>query len=101
MKNDWKTLSPIEVQIDELVLRGFPTSDRYRISEAVETELASLFATHRLPESLKRNGFITSINAGSIQIQPQARAAVVGSTIAQAVFGGLREQGLQLKPKGK
>lgn len=59
----------IELNIEELVLPGFKASERYRIGEAVERELARLFAEQGMPQSLVKSGEIARLEAVSLVAQ--------------------------------
>jgi hypothetical protein len=80
----------IELHIEELVLHGFSPGDRYRIGEAVERELARMFADRGVPQSLERGGEIARVDAGAFEVAPGSRAEAVGAEVAKAVYGGLR-----------
>lgn len=73
------------VSIDELVLEGFPATEKYRIGEAVQQELTRLFS-----ESTREQGPVSArtlefVDAGTFQMNgPQG--IVIGAQIAQAVF---------------
>src|SRR3954464_11756015 len=43
----------VELHIDELMLHGFASSERYAIGDAVERELARLFEKQGVPNSLR------------------------------------------------
>jgi len=79
----------IEVRIDELVLRGFASGDRYRIGEAIEGELARLFAEQGAARSLSRNADMMRLDGGAFGFARGSRAETIGAHIAEAVFGGL------------
>jgi len=79
----------VELNIEELVLRGFAPGDRYRIGEAVEQELTRLLADRGVPQSLADGGEIASVDGGAFEVAPGARAEVVGAQVAKAVYGGL------------
>lgn len=79
----------VELHIEELVLHGFPRSDRYRIAEAVELELSRLVTRVGLSPSLKQEATVDRVRGGSFQVAPGARAEATGRQIARAVFGGL------------
>ena len=79
----------IELHIEELVLRGFAPGDRYRIGEAVERELARLFAEQGALPSLTRGGSLAELNGGAFEMKPGFKAEAIGVRVAQAVYGGL------------
>lgn len=79
----------IELYIEELVFHGFAHGDRYRIGEAVEQELARMFADRGVPQSLAEGGEIASVDGGAFEVAPGSRADVVGVQVAKAVYGGL------------
>lgn len=79
----------LEVYIEELILHGFSTRDRYSIGAAVEMELSRLFTEQGLPSSFYNGNKIPSLNAGSFQLQRTEGAA--GTQIANAVYTSLTD----------
>lgn len=80
----------IELHIEELVLRGFAPGDRYEIGAVVERELARLFAEQGVPVSLAKGGEIVHLNGGSFSVTRGSKPEVIGSQVAQSVYGGMR-----------
>lgn len=78
----------IELYIEELVLHGFAPGDRYRIGDAVERELARLFAEQGVPPSLVQEAEVARLDAGAFKIAPGARGGAVGAQVAHKVYGG-------------
>lgn len=78
----------IELHIEELVLRGFAPSDRYRIGDAVAHELARLFAEQGTPPSLAQEREVPRLDGGAFEVKPGFRAEAIGGQVAQAVYGG-------------
>lgn len=81
-------ISSVEVQIGELVLHGFPAADRYAIGDALSQELSQL-VTNAEPYSCDRDIHIPIHRAGEISIVSNAKPAMVGAKVAQAVHAGL------------
>ena len=79
----------VELHIEELVLRGFAPGDRYRIGEAVERELARLFAEQDMPPSLAQGGEFAHLDGGAFKVASGSKPEAIGAQVAQAVFGGL------------
>jgi len=79
----------IELHIEELALHGFAPGDRYRIGEAVQRELALLFAQQSLPAWLAQGGELALIDGGSFEMAAGAPAEAIGSHIGQAIYGGI------------
>ena len=86
------TLANVELHIEDLVLHGFAPGDRYRIGEAVERELAWLFAAQGVPSSLLATMEVASLDGGAFQMAPGARADAIGAQVAQAVYGGVSHE---------
>jgi hypothetical protein len=80
----------LELHIEELVLRGFAPGERYRIGEAVECELARLFAEQGMPQFLIRAGDVESLQAGEPVVSDDG-AQATGASIARAIYGGLAQ----------
>jgi hypothetical protein len=78
----------VELHIEELVLRGFPHSQRYEIAEAVGRELESLLS-QRVPQSLGAGASIDRLDAGAFETKQAARPEAIGSGIAQKIYGGM------------
>jgi len=78
----------VELHIEELVLHGFAPGDRYRIADAVERELARLFAEQGVPPALAQEAEVAQLDAGAFKIAPGARGEAVGAQVAHTVYGG-------------
>jgi hypothetical protein len=87
--------SPIHVQpalrlhVDELVLHGFQSANRFTIGKAVERELARLFATNGVPPSLARLGQIAYLDGRSFEMKPSRQPTALGAQVASAVYQAL------------
>ena len=81
----------IEVQIEELVLRGFALSDRYVIGEAVERELVRLLRKEGIPLSLSSENARDEIKAPGFNPALRAKPPAIGRQIAQTVYDGFSE----------
>ena len=81
----------IELTIDELVLNGFPPMNRYRVQEALETELAALFRDRER----SAEGFAARteerVDAGTIRVTPESTPEMIGKQIATSIFGGIQK----------
>lgn len=86
----------VEMNIEELVLHGFPPGDRHRIGEALENELSRLFVQRGVPSSLKENRRIESLGGGAFEVRPGAGPGETGVRVARIVYeriGNPRDQG--------
>ena len=79
----------IEVDIEELVLHGFPPGDRHRIGEALERELGRLLAERGATSELASGGEVAGLDGGTFSVEQGARPEAIGAQIAHAVFRGL------------
>src|ERR687897_1762158 len=77
----------LELQIEELVLRGFASGDRYRIGDAMEHELSRLFAEKGPPLSLAQGREVARLDGGAFEVKPGSRAEAIGVQVARAVYG--------------
>jgi hypothetical protein len=77
----------IELHIEELRLHGFAPSDRYRIANALQHELARLFAEQGTAVTLAGEG--ARLDAGAFQMAENSSARAIGSQIAHAVHAGI------------
>jgi hypothetical protein len=78
----------VELHIDELVLHGFTTSDRYAIGDAVEGELARLFEKQGVPNSLRSESTADEIKGATFIAAQHAKPHAIGRQIASAVYQG-------------
>jgi hypothetical protein len=81
----------IAVYIEELVLYGFVPGDRYRIADAVERELARLFAEQGVPPSLIQDGEVVRLDGGVFEVAQDSKPETIGAQVAQAVYGGIEQ----------
>ncbi len=79
----------VELHIEDLVLRGFASGDRYRIGDAMERELAQLFDEQGVPPSLAQGGEFAHLDGGVFKVASGSKPEAIGAQVAQAVFGGL------------
>jgi hypothetical protein len=79
----------IELEIEELVLRGFAPEDCYSIGEAVQQELTRLLTERGVPPSLTQGGEIEHLDGESFAMTPGMKAEAIGSEIAHNIYGGL------------
>ena len=82
--------SDVELHIEELLLHGFAASDRHRIAEAVEGELARLLAERGVPPALAQEGELARVDGGSFDVAPDSSAEAVGNQATRALYGGLK-----------
>jgi hypothetical protein len=76
----------IMIEIDELVLHGFPAADRYRIGEAVHAELARIFTERGLPGISLQSVTAARMDGGSFNIAAGMPVTAVGAGTAEAVY---------------
>lgn len=79
----------IELHINELVLHGFPHSERHRIGEAIRQELLRQLSERGIPDALTRQGNVSRLNAGSIQTGQGSKPERIGMQVAQVVYGSV------------
>lgn len=80
----------IEIMIDELVLHGFSSAERYAIGDALSQELQQLITAGNSTE-LASLGNIPFLRTNNITLNEGAKSAAVGSQVANAVYGGLKK----------
>ncbi len=81
----------IEVEIQELVLEGFPAGDRRRILDAVQAEIERLLIRRGLPAEFTSSVQIDRIDGGSFPLQKNSKEDNIGLQVGKAVYGGLRK----------
>lgn len=89
-KNNPVRVQPaLRLHIDSLVLNGFPFANRVTIGQAVERELARLFAVNGVPPSLAKLGDIEYIEGRSFNLKPNCQPRALGAKVASAVYEAL------------
>lgn len=78
---------PVEVNIGELVLHGFPAGRRRVIADAFRAEMARLLAERGVPPALA--GSVPPVDAGTYSARPHDGPQAIGAAIARSVYGGL------------
>jgi len=78
----------LNVHIEEIVLHGFSANHRHSIGDSTSHELTRLLSDNGLSSTLSQSA--ERINAGKFQMDDGARPHVVGSLVANAVYGGLK-----------
>jgi hypothetical protein len=81
----------IEVQIDELVLRGFARADRYAIGDALSSEIQRLLAGVDEQPFLRQSTDRPVLDAGRVALAPNADPAAVGAQVGQAIHTSLNQ----------
>lgn len=81
----------LELEIEELVLDGFPEAGRDRIARAVQRELERLFAEKGVPTSLEAGRDVARIDGGSFEFAPNSSPEAIGAQVARALYGGMSE----------
>ncbi len=79
----------IEIDIDELVLDGFPGGDRHTIAEALQIELHRLVSENPALFTERRAMNIDRIDGGTFEYGAGMKPQVVGQKVARSVHGGL------------
>jgi hypothetical protein len=74
----------IVIEIDELVLHGFPAADRHRIADAVQAELTRIVGERGLSGAWA-DGAAVRLDGGSFQAA-DGRPGTVGAGVAEAVY---------------
>jgi len=76
----------IDLQIDELVLHGFPSTDRARIGDAIHAELVRLLSgLGDQAQSLAQRRRAAEVDAGSFAVGAQSTPQAIGGQIAQRI----------------
>ncbi len=81
----------IDLNIEELVLDGFPEGDRGMIAEAFKRELARLFSRGIPYENIKQNINIERLESGSFQTDSGGSGEEIGKQAARHLYGGMQQ----------
>lgn len=79
----------VELEIGELVLRGFAPVDRHRIGAAVERELARLLGERAPASQLGQPAERAWLDGGAFELPAGASAETIGTQIARAIYAGI------------
>jgi hypothetical protein len=79
----------VEINIEKLMLHGFEPGDRLRIGQALEQRLKEAFAMQQA--GVPKGGDIYFADAGSFEMQPNAKPEEVGNQVANSVFKKIKE----------
>jgi hypothetical protein len=80
----------LDLNIEELVLRGFPALDQDRIKRAVRAELERLIRENGIPTALSRGGELARLDGGIFEVKPGSSPEEIGAQVARSLYGGLR-----------
>lgn len=83
------TPQAIEVEIDELVLTGFPRSQGPGIAEAIRETLGRLFAGERMPWRSSEVMQLDRLDAGTVHLSRSGQARSAGEQVARAIYRSL------------
>jgi hypothetical protein len=76
----------VDLHIDELVLDGFASGDRYTIGDAVERELARLLGEEGIPISLRSESQADELRGEAFNAAHDMKPPMIGRQIATAVY---------------
>ena len=82
-------LARVELHIEELVLHGFPSGNRFAISDATQRELERLLSEQVPPGINFAQQHVERVNAGRFNVMPEANGSAIGQNVAQAIHRGL------------
>ena len=82
----------LNLNIDRLVLEGFPASARRPIGTAIQAELTRLFTERGIPPSLTQQKAIEQLNGGNFEVTAHTPHRIVGTRIARAIYRGLSHE---------
>ncbi len=80
---------PVTVQIDELVLHGFPSARRHAIAAAFGDRLAELIREHGAPAAAADLATV-GLDAGAFSVKSGAKPETVGRAAAQSIYQAVR-----------
>lgn len=88
-----RTVSPrgdIRLNIGELVLHGFPATNRHRVADALTRELTTLLGENGLPPHWRGADPSSREPTARLEIPPDCSPELLGRAIARALTGGPR-----------
>lgn len=81
----------IEIEIQELILRGFSIRDAYLIREAIVQQLTQHLQERGLSASLPTEIHLDQLMVNPIPLKTGYQAASVGQEVANTVFKGFNQ----------
>lgn len=87
-----QTSAIVELHIEELVLHGFRSGDRFHIGDALERELAQLLGKQGLPVLLQQQSFVDRLDAGTFKVTSGTKPRGIGTQLAQSLHQRLTSQ---------
>jgi len=81
----------LELEIEGLVLDGFPAADRDRVARAMQRELERLFAERGVPASFESGADVACVDGGSFEAAPNSSPGAIGAQVARALYGEMSE----------
>lgn len=82
----------IELNIDKLVLHGFPKKDGAYIGRAVEQELTRLMQNNGVPADFSKDSAFKKLNASTLNYTRNDRPEKIGREIAQLIYKSFSNQ---------
>lgn len=79
----------VHVEIDELVLTGFPRSQGSGIAEAIRETLSRLLAGEQMPWRSSEGTQVDRLDAGTVHLSRSGRARSAGEQVARAIYRSL------------
>lgn len=80
-----------EINIDKLILHGFPERDAFYIRRAVLESLTRMIETGGLAELNTSRENIPSLSSPEVRIKHNTRAETTGREIARSIFTSLQQ----------
>jgi len=77
----------VSVEIEDLVISGWPRAAACDIGDAIHQELTRLLSDRGVPASLQRPMQVASIDAGAVTATGNPQPGAIGAQIAGAVYG--------------
>lgn len=81
----------IEIEIQELILRGFSRQDAYLIRKAIEVQLTQYFQAGGMSANLPTEINIEQLKVNPIYLKTGYQAPSVGFEVADSIFKGLTQ----------
>jgi hypothetical protein len=76
----------VELHIEELVLHGFASGERFRIGDTVERELARLLSERGVRGLGRDSTAVERLDGGKFKVALGARPQTIGAQLAEALY---------------
>ena len=83
-----RAASTVDIDIEELVLEGFPSGERFQIAGAVEQELAQLLREQGPTPLWAKDSDFSCLDGAKFEMKAGQSERTIGAQIARSIYRG-------------